>query len=85
MKIGNKTFSDDCFASVADPITEKRIFKSKCPKSSDFGKEVRRPYEVSDICYDCKKFVNGCKGWAAKREFTCSKIQLCKQIEAGVK
>ena len=85
MKIGNKTFSDDCFASVANPITEKSIFKSKCSKSSDFGKEVRRTFLVHEYCYDCKKFVNGCKGWAAKREFECSKIQLYKRIEAGVK
>lgn len=56
---------------------------SKCPRFPDFGKEVRRSFEVHANCYDCKKFAKGCKGWEAKKKFECTKIRLYKRIEAG--
>jgi len=85
MKIGNNTFSEDCFASIVGPEVKKSIFKSKRSKSSDFGKEVRRPFDVHAHCYDCQKFVDGCKGWSAYREFACKKIKLYRRVEPGVK
>jgi len=61
----------------------KKIFSSKCPKFPDFGKEVRREYEVSSLCYDCKRFVKGCKGWKAARKFECLKRKPYKPVMPG--
>ena len=36
-----------------------------------FGKELRRPFEVHENCYDCASFYDGCKGWRASRDFEC--------------
>jgi len=85
MKIGNKIFEDDCFASVVDSDKKGSMFKCNFPRFPDFGKEVHRSYEVSEICYDCMRFMDGCKGWRAKREFACKRLKLYRQVEAGVK
>jgi len=83
MKIGNKIFEDDCFASAVDPDKKGSMFKCNFPRFPDFGKEVRRSYEVSEICYDCMRFADGCKGWKAKREFACERLKLYRRVEAG--
>lgn len=83
MKICGKTFSDDCFASVMVSETNNNVFSSKVPRFSEFGKEIRRSFAVHECCYDCKRFVDGCRGWSAKRVFTCEKIQLYKRVEPG--
>lgn len=51
----------------------------------DFGKEVRREFEVYPLCYDCKKFYKGCKGQKRKvgGKWNCSKVKWCKVIDAG--
>lgn len=38
----------------------------------DFGKELRRPFEVHENCYDCAEFYDGCSAWPADRAFTCA-------------
>jgi len=37
----------------------------------EFGKELRRPFEVHENCYDCARFYDGCEGWRASRDFEC--------------
>ncbi|MEN6336815.1 MAG: hypothetical protein ABFE01_21370, partial [Phycisphaerales bacterium] len=44
----------------------------------DFGKELRRPFEVCEHCYDCVEFYGpghgevGCHAWPADRPFRCA-------------
>jgi len=48
---------------------------SRCPlqRFPDFGKELRRPFEVHELCYDCAEFYGpghgerGCDGWPADK------------------
>jgi len=84
VKIGNKTYSDRCYAHIECP-NAKNVFRSKCPRFSDFGKEVRRSFDVHEFCYDCIRFVEGCKGWPARCTFACKKQKRYKRIRAGVK
>ena len=58
---------------------------SRCPlqRFPDFGKELRRPFEVHELCYDCAEFYGaghgerGCDGWPAQKPmFTSGKKQL---------
>jgi hypothetical protein len=37
----------------------------------EFGKDVRRDFEVSSFCYDCAVFYDGCPAWRASRDFAC--------------
>ena len=37
----------------------------------EFGKELRRPSEVHENCYDCVSFYDGCQGWRASDDFEC--------------
>jgi hypothetical protein len=37
----------------------------------EFGKDVRRDFEVSASCYDCATFYDGCAAWRASRDFAC--------------
>jgi hypothetical protein len=53
------------------------------PKFPDFGKEVRRSFAVHEFCFDCVRFVRGCKGWRAKRKFECPKVKWYKKVKAG--
>jgi len=59
---------------------------SRCPlqRFPDFGRELRRPFEVHGICYDCAEFYGsghgerGCDGWPeTKPMFTADRGQLC--------
>ena len=34
----------------------------------NFGKELRRPFEVHAICYDCADFYDDCRGYPADRD-----------------
>ncbi len=51
-------------------IETSRIELQRFP---DFGKELRRPFEVHEICYDCAEFYGpghgerGCDAWPANR------------------
>ncbi len=47
------------------------LFRFK--KFPDFGKEVMRDFEVHRFCYDCRKFVRGCKGRSAHKKFVCTR------------
>ena len=38
---------------------------------TDLGKELDRPFEVAEECYDCNGFHNGCVAWPADRKFAC--------------
>ncbi len=44
----------------------------------DFGKELRRPFEVSEHCFDCVEFYGeghgtvGCNAWPASKPFRCA-------------
>jgi len=84
MRVGNSEFEDACFSSIVCSETSNG-FRSKPSKHSDFGKEVQRSFAVHAYCYDCKKFIDGCKGWSARRDFACVKIKLYPRVEAGVK
>jgi len=52
----------------------------RCPlqRFPDFGKELRRPFEVHELCYDCVEFYgpghgeHGCGGWPASQELRCA-------------
>lgn len=52
------------------PIESSRIELQRFP---DFGKELRRPFEVHEICYDCAEFYGpghgerGCDAWPANK------------------
>ncbi len=48
----------------------------------EFGKEVKRDFQVHANCYDCKRFINGCKGWAATKKFQCGKAKWYKTVMA---
>jgi len=37
----------------------------------DFGKELRRPFEIHEFCYDCAGFYDGCPAWPARKRFAC--------------
>jgi len=37
----------------------------------EFGKELKRPFEVHENCYDCGEFYDACEGWRASKDFTC--------------
>lgn len=52
----------------------------RCPlqRFPDFGKELRRPFDVHELCYDCVEFYgpghgeHGCGGWPASQELRCA-------------
>lgn len=52
------------------PIESSRFPLQRFP---DFGKELRRPFEVHEICYDCAEFYGpghgerGCDAWPANK------------------
>lgn len=37
----------------------------------DFGKELRRPFEVRASCYTCADFYDGCEAWLAGKPLAC--------------
>ena len=38
----------------------------------DFGKELKRPFEVHEHCYDCAELYHGCNAWPTARQFACA-------------
>lgn len=53
-------------------------------KFPNFGEEVRRPYEVAAPCFDCRKFIKGCKGKKAKKgvKWHCDKVDWYNTVKA---
>jgi hypothetical protein len=49
----------------------------------EFGKELRRPFEVHENCYDCAEFYEGCKGWRASRDFACEGFNRLPNVMPG--
>ena len=38
----------------------------------EFGKELRRGFEVHEKCYDCAEFFHGCNGWPVGKSGRCA-------------
>jgi hypothetical protein len=71
-------------SSSRHSIIQMPLFvSSQCPKFPEFGKEVRRSFAVSHLCYDCVRFIDGCKGWKATKKFECPKVKWYKKVKAG--
>lgn len=49
----------------------------------DFGREVRRPFEVHENCYDCVEFYDGCNAWLASKEFHCADYNRLPDVMPG--
>jgi len=49
----------------------------------EFGKELRRPFEVHENCYDCTEFYYGCTGWRASRVFACGDFNRLPDVIPG--
>ena len=49
----------------------------------ELGKELKRPFQVHENCYDCVEFYDGCMGWRASREFTCEVFNRLPDIVPG--
>jgi hypothetical protein len=49
----------------------------------DFGRELRRDFEVCDECYDCVEFYAGCGGWRASMAFACRNVNPLPDVQAG--
>ena len=52
-------------------------------RSPDFGKELRRPFEVHAACYDCSDFYHGCEAWPASKSFTCGEYKRLPDVMPG--
>ena len=50
----------------------------------DFGKELRRPFEVHAACYDCADFYDGCEAWPASKRFTCGEYNRLPDVMPGM-
>ena len=48
----------------------------------EFGKELRRAFEVHENCYDCTEFYYGCEGWRASRVFACGNFNRLPDVIA---
>ncbi len=55
----------------------------KLNRFPDFGKEVRRPFEVHENCSDCAGFYDGCQGWPDSRPFDCHSVTRLPDVPAG--
>jgi len=49
----------------------------------DFGKELQRPFDVHENCYDCAGFYDGCTAWPAAQDFTCGKFNRLPDVMPG--
>ncbi len=49
----------------------------------DFRKELRRPFEVHAICYDCAEFYDGCEAWPAGKPLACSRYNRLPDVLPG--
>jgi len=50
---------------------------------TDFGKELDRPFEVHENCYDCAGFHDGCVGWPADKKFACRVYNPLPDVQPG--
>lgn len=72
--------------SLFDPGENRSLSlstRSSFKRFPDFGKEVKRAYEIHENCYDCRRLVKGCKGWKVTRKFMCSRVKWYKIVEVG--
>ena len=51
--------------------------------SPNFGKELRRDFEVHENCYDCADFYDGCPAWRASRDFACQDFNRLPDVLPG--
>jgi len=49
----------------------------------DFGKELRRPFEVHASCYNCAEFYDGCEAWPASKSFACRQYNRLPDVMPG--
>ena len=49
----------------------------------DFGKELRRPFAVHELCYDCAAFYDACPSWPAAKKFACRHFQPLPDVMPG--
>jgi len=49
----------------------------------DFDKEVQRPFDVHENCYDCAEFYDGCKAWPQSKEFNCADFHRLPDVMPG--
>jgi len=50
---------------------------------TDFGKELDRPFEVHQNCYDCAGFYDGCPAWPAAKAFACRIVTRLPDVMPG--
>ena len=50
---------------------------------TDFGKELDRPFEVHENCYDCAGFYDGCPAWPADKQFACRIVTRLPDVMPG--
>jgi len=48
-----------------------------------FGRELNRPFEVHEKCYDCAGFYDGCPAWPAERKFACRIVTRLPDVMPG--
>jgi hypothetical protein len=49
----------------------------------DFGKELRRPFEVDQRCFDCAELYHGCKGTPENPDMRCADALRLPDVKAG--
>lgn len=49
----------------------------------DLGKELRRPFEIHECCYDCAAFYDGCSAWPASKPCKCRYYQRLPDVMPG--
>lgn len=49
----------------------------------DFGRELRRPFEVHATCFDCAEFYDGCHAWPASKPFACGAYTRLPDVMPG--
>jgi len=49
----------------------------------DFGRELQRPFEVHEDCYDCAEFYYDCKGWRGSMDFACRDFNRLPDVLPG--
>ncbi len=52
---------------------------------SDFGRELLRPFEVHENCYDCAGLCDGCRAWPATRDFACHTFNRLPDVTPGTR
>jgi hypothetical protein len=49
----------------------------------EFGKQLRRSFELHENCLDCADFYDGCGGWRASRGFACEDFNRLPDVMPG--